>query len=174
MEKKDNLTDTTIGIDFAHHEIHDGDSFIASGAMTDVNFEAVFDVWLITPLLDNGKIHVGFSITSNVEFYAEFREMTSTEVFSGTDVSIFNKNRNSANTYNMNKLKENCTGVTPSKAYYVLKRLFAGSGKSTGGSSGTSSEIILKPDTYYQLYIINRSSQNIKMSGTWELEWYLP
>lgn len=151
-------------IDYAHHEVHSGSSFyyhdviaLASGASQD---------YVIT-VPNTGKWpHFGVEVYFNDA--AGIKELyESTDKNGTTAQTVFNRNRN-VTTAATTTVHKGQSGGTTDGTRILWKRI--GSGKNTGGESGTSEERILKQNTKYLLRVTNASTST--NNATVILRWY--
>jgi hypothetical protein len=165
----DDLGRALIAVDFAHHEVHEGEHFSYTNAQ-DLGNGATISFTLTTP---NSAIwsHLGLEINGEAEYEVQLFEGATGLTSSGTIVTnpaVINSNRNSANT---NTLIVRGTPTLGAGSKGTLIRNFhAGSGKSSGGIAGTGQENILKQNTIYWLDLINFTTSNNYLS--WIIEWY--
>jgi hypothetical protein len=95
--KWDKMTNTLMTIDYAHHEIHDGDSFVAH-----------FSDTLATDIDDRTIIYFTTGPTKSCHVFAEASstaasiftvcELSAIDINEGTDLAVWNRNRASTNT----------------------------------------------------------------------------
>lgn len=162
----DNPDDSTTGalevIDYAHHEIHSGSSFVYTGYAT-LAASAVQNLLIITP--DTTKWahftgHVQTSGEATVAFYEG-----ATVSANGTTTTPYNRNRNSATAPTLAIY----TGPTVTGDGTLLYSGLIGSGRSFGGQVREEAEWILKQNTIYLLRITSAVNDN---NVTWALNWY--
>jgi hypothetical protein len=96
----DAVTFAQIGIDSAHHEIHEGHSFTAhyqSEAPLPTNAGEETAIGFITPLAANGRVHMIIDIVADDESVWELREAPTIVLGSGSAYLALNRFRDSAN-----------------------------------------------------------------------------
>jgi hypothetical protein len=160
----DRTTGAAIALDFAHHEIHEGDAFQASHA-EDIAGTTTYKFLITTP---NTKkwIHMFAFFIAEAEAEVRFNEDPTTPS-GGTDLSVLNKNRNSATPSGLVALKKGASAVADGT---LLQTIHVGSGKASGGDARSENEWILKQNASYIIAI-----QNITASAnycTLVLNWY--
>lgn len=165
--KKDVMTGAMIGIDYGHHEIHDGDTFRVGAILTNVSNAASRLIRIKTPN-SSSYSHWGSETITDAACQIEFYEGTIFTAASGTQVSTFNKNRMSAN------VASTLIYTTPTVSVLgtqLMQKRF-GTGKTAGGEAGTTAEWILKADTNYLFKIINKAGGGGSLNGSWRFIWY--
>ena len=175
MAKLDKSTSTLQIIDYAHHEIHGGLSFICHYSQTTPT--AVGEMTIIafnTP--DTRKwIHMFSEFSSTAASTATIYEVADLDVDEGTDLVIYNRNRNSSTTSTVSSIETvpevgkatsfsvaQAAGATLSTATPIYQKyLGAGlAGADTGGENRDTSEIILKQNTQYAFVIANTTADD--------------
>jgi len=157
----DASTETLQTITYEHHEIHAGSHFMICGFETlALNAQANFVI--ITPNTTKWA-HMTFAVegTSQTEMY--IYEGATVTGGTGTAVTAYNNNRNSATTSTMTILKNPTTTADGTLIYSQSKGL-AGttpSKASQEGIVGRDREIILKQNTAYIFRIISKDDDNI-------------
>lgn len=165
----DPLSGALIEIDFAHHELHEGDHFSYTNA-EDIGNSATVSFTLTTPNTTKWS-HLGFNVSAEAEFDLQIFEGATGLTSSGTVVSnpaVINDNRNSTNANTM-IIRSGPTLGGGSKGT-LIKRFHGGSGKLTGGTAGTGEELILKQNTIYWIDLLNSTTSNNFIG--WIVEWY--
>lgn len=178
----DELSSAAIGIEFAHHEIHEGDAFFA-------DFED-------EEIADGETIILAFKTMAapvNVHMVMEFSTLTGGNIRlwegptwtaeTGTEVPIVNRNRvgtpNSsgilanqaqAGFVAANVVNANPTGLNTGSAM-SLHHIFAwgSQAKPTGGPRRDVAEIVSKPDTQYASVFTGSGANN---KAQMILNWY--
>lgn len=178
----DAATHATNIIDYAHHKIHDGDSFSCHiennvteiGEMTAIAFR--------TPT--NKYIHIIARFESTTAAYCAIYENTSIDKGEGTDLTIYNRDRNSGNTSTIMTIESpaevgKATSYNEAQAAGAnitttteLWRMYVGStNKETPGGDGRGgNEWILARDTEY-CFLINALSADDGIHNI-TLNWY--
>lgn len=148
----DASTEAVIGIDYPHHEIHDGNAFIINEAF-DLSINNVIDVRITTPNTTKwSNFLLNFDTESEYEWYFYEDVVISNPGIAFTPINL---NRNSLTASGMDvdiinnaslalaNVDTDVTGAT------ILMHGYSGSGKSEGGSGGLREEFILKQNTIY-------------------------
>lgn len=151
-------------IDFAHHEIHEGNSFkatvsgtIATSANVNISF-TTGDNYLHVKALANATGAATYAIL----------EAPTITAGTGTNVLIYNRNRNSSKTSQIKSM-----AATPVVNYFTRNATITadgtniyseliGSGKNKqSGDSRSDLEWILKPSTTYSYRILSQANGNV-------------
>lgn len=149
----DPSTEAMPTVEYAHHEIHEGDHYFVKGWM-DLTNGQVFDFLATTP--DTLKwahmlVEFGAEAESNITIY----EGTTTSA-DGTPVTAVNRDRNSSNTAGLVITHTpTVTGVGTQIASYKM-----GSMQKSGGTVRANAELILKQNTKYLIRITNDTALN--------------
>jgi len=166
----DKSTNSLQTIEYAHHEIHSGSSFSAHYSLT-------------TASTDDHRTGIGFTTPAGLKWPHMTIEVTASdpaELFflegptldadPGTNVVVYNRNRNSDNEATIGSLEATPTAneittlteaqigaATFSGGTELEYMLLAGGGgpKAVGGSARGSQEWILQPSTKYMIYLQN-------------------
>jgi hypothetical protein len=163
----DETTGALLGIDVPHHEIHEGESHLASYKTPDAS-----------PLADNGTIAFAFVVGAKEchvvaegacggDMEGELREgVTYT---GGTSLAIFNKKRASSSGATATLVRD----PTVTGAGTLLENRFVPGGtgpQAAGGAGGQRNEWVLAPGRTYLYRITNRAGNNQPASMV--VEWY--
>jgi hypothetical protein len=145
----DPISDIPVGIDFEHHQVHEGESYVAS-----------------LEQLSIGTGTVKFSIDVPVDTYPHMiisvdtydgaclvRKYHTATYTGGSAMTAVNRNRNSANAA-ATTIK---SGITSTNGT-LFESFFAGSAKTTGGNGRSMSEIILKANSTYRFDVVGQSA----------------
>jgi hypothetical protein len=157
-----------IMIDVDHHEVHCGDSYMATRAV-DLGNGAADTLIMVVPN-ETGTPRKLYHLVANVdtELEAQFDIYEgSTTAADGTGVTWYNRDRNSINT---TSLALTHTPTTPTGGTLIFTEHW-GSGRTAGGESRGQQEIILKNNTKYRLVITNSTANNNYIS--WKLQHYI-
>lgn len=148
----DIATKTLKTIDYAHHEIHDGSSFIYNDYDEDVDTASPKRYRITTPNTA-AWAHLVMEVTANAAGTLIFYEDPSINA-AGSAGTVYNLNRNSS-TANTTLVKYDTTTQAPNNDGTVLWQDYIGTtGKpnsSFGGSATTRVEFILKQNEDYIL-----------------------
>jgi len=138
----DRSTESIVTLDYAHHEIHAGDSFFISG-FEDLANSATASFLFVTP--DGNKLgHFFHEISAEAEMDFFLYEGTVVSP-SGSAIPIINRNRNSATTSSFLVF----SGSTVTSFGDILEGVKLGSGKKAGGVKRGENEIVLNNNTKY-------------------------
>lgn len=160
--KIDDSTHNLIGIDAAHHEIHEGDHYYIEGYMV-LGVAGTLYVKLVTP--DNTKwSHFTWQINSSLILTTTLVEAPTGGLTGGANVLPLNNNRNSLNASGM----VITNGVTVPTGGTIISQSSWG-GRSAGGSVSREDEIILKQGTTYGRTFLSGSASNIV---SFKASWY--
>jgi hypothetical protein len=162
-------------IDYAHHELHGGSLFSASGA---VDLAAAGTLILTFRTPDTTKwAHMVPAVVSELEtdvkLYEGFTAGTAHGGTIGDAVTAWNRNRNSA-TLPTCSVYTGATAGTASPGTIgtaLLQTWHWGSGRDLGGSQRAENEWVAKQNTTYALQIVNAVS-NAANFINWDIEWY--
>ena len=159
-------------IEYEHHEIHSGSSFVASGVLDVPNAGTVNAV--IKAPSGAKLIHAIYEVTSESEvqfnFYEEFVPGTAHGGTIGTGVTAHNRNRNSSGTATALVYTGASVGTAGGTAGTLMFTSHWGSGKGVGGGARAASEWVLKADTQYLLEAVNATA-NANFTA-WSINWY--
>jgi hypothetical protein len=151
-------TRAIITVDYARHEVHEGDFFEYVNAQNLTNSQTI-SFLVITP--DTTKwAHFGFKVDGESEFDLQmFIDATPDNIGSiVSNPAVINANNN-ASAVHTTMLYEAPVLGAGSKGT-LIKRWHGGSGKSAGGSAGTITEVILKQNTKYWFDVTNSTVSN--------------
>lgn len=149
-------------IDYAHHEIHEGDAY-QGGYLVDLGNAAALNLLLTTPNSAK-RLHCTVEVVSESEVEAGLYEDANAS--GGTAITVFNRNRNSAS----------ATGATLTHTPTITTdgtRIDAwhfGSGRGVGGSERGVEELLLKQNSKYLLRVTNATATNNQVQV--HLHWY--
>lgn len=171
---RDEYEDARISIDLPHHMIHEGKHYMCMKNKTGTSLSLSFK----TP--EDSEIHMLVLINTASSAHLEIKEEVTITATSGTQISLFNRNRNSSNTSGLlenksgtfvadEKLLQDATvsGGASIETFYVFgegnPNNFPGNGKRS------SNEIELLKDTEYQVLLTSDDgSQGLFIL----LDWY--
>jgi len=158
----DAVSGASVVIDFAHHELHEGDHYYATGTTT-LGIGEVLNILIVTPNTTKWahlEGQIGTSGTATVGFYEG-----STTSAAGSAVTEFNRNRNSANTAAVVVT----TGPTITGDGTLIFTAQSGAGQRVGGDVRAQNEFILKQNTKYILRVTSAVATNVT---NWLVDWY--
>jgi len=163
------LTGALAVIDYAHHEIHEGSTFLVSYKSPDAN-----------PIADNATI--SYIITTHGKYAhllarggcggdaeAALYEGTTVTAGTGTAMTAFNKNRASAKAPTVGVRRD----MTVDTVGTLIENEFipGGTGPQAVGGAGVSrAEWVLAPNTIYMVRITNRAGN--AQPASLAIEWY--
>lgn len=152
-------------IDFAHHEIHEGDHFFVNGFGT-VGAGTSLD-FLVTTSTINAHMRLDVVASFQTEVYIYENPNYGTFV-DGTGITPFNSNRNSAGTSTLTLVLNRTIGTAGT---LLSSTSFGGSTSpqnKIGGGINREDELILKNNEDYVFRITSRSAGNIiSYKGFW-------
>lgn len=159
----DSITNVLEVIQYEHHEIHSGSSFLTGDYFSLTN-KASRDILITTP--DTTKwAHFIFKIQSQAE--ASFILYEDSEVSAnGTSLLAFNRNRNSLTAPTTMTYED----PTVTDVGDMLGAGTMGSGKAAGGLIRDSNEIVLRQNTNYIFRITNETTSTNNID--FEFDWY--
>jgi hypothetical protein len=162
-------------IDYAHHEIHSGSSFVAKYYGTSKNDGQTINLYIKTP--DTTKWgHMFFQWSASGAAYGRIYEAPTITANTGTNgQAILNHNRNSATTSVMSDnattpaADKYGTDVTKTANGTIIYEEYAGAAKSQGGAGRNEDEYILKRNTAY-LFEVESDAAGLTLSIN--MSWY--
>lgn len=161
--EKSSTTGAAKTITYEHHEVHGG-SFYHAFYQLDLGNGATQDMLIVTP--DTTKWgHFTWSVITELEATVYFYEGTTTSA-DGTSLTVFNRNRNSANTAGITAFHT----PTVTGAGTALDTVVAGSGRTAGGNTRATNEWILDQNNKYMLRVTNNTANNNQVSMI--VNWY--
>jgi len=162
---KDTSTGSILAIGYAHHEIHEGNSFVAGSSGILAN-EASLKISFRTPDTDKWS-HFNYAAACSLDATLTFTENPTVTVNTGSALPIYNNNRNSTNTsillgsstgvYVANSLT---LGATMSGGTSIKPVVHLGSGKKTGGGASSFTEAVLKQNEDYSVVLTSEAADN--------------
>lgn len=152
-------------VDYAHHEIHGGSSFVAS-YIANVANAGTINVTITTP--DTTKYaHMLWVIGTELE--SELRFYEGSTITGGTALAAFNRNRNSSGTSTCVVMGTPTVGTVGSLIF--TDHLGGGSAAARfGGETRGVNEWVLKKNTTYTVQLVNATASDNYMSVA--LDWY--
>jgi len=171
-------------IDYEHHEIHAGSSFACHYQNDCTNVGEMTMIAFNTP--NTAKwIHIVFDASSTAAAYMAIYEVADLDVDEGTDLTVYNRNRNSLTASTVSSIETTpeagkATSYTEAQAAGAtlstateLERHYMGAGAAGADVSGQAraeAEWILKQDTQYAFVIV--STTNDDNTHSLRLSWY--
>jgi len=164
MAETDIVTGADIVVDFAHHEIHEGDAFVATYT-EDLAGAAARDILITTPNTTKW-VHMTWQVTGELETHVSAWEAP-TATASANAITAYNRNRNSATASGL-AICHTPTDVTTGSV--LIMDAHFGTGRSVGGGRSDDDEWILDQNAKYLLRITNAvpgSSNYISVFLSW-------
>lgn len=156
----DHESDSNIWIDFQHHEIHEGDSYLAAYSALKNSAETIE---LFFRTANSTKIvHAEIDAIAALGATVEIWEGTSKTDATANRITGFNKSRNSTKTSTLT-ISHTPGGAQAGAATFgpiYFGGANAGGVGSTGGAASTRAEIMLKVDTAYLVRVTSRANSN--------------
>ena len=162
-------------IEYEHHEIHGGSAYVVTGTDADLDTDAELTIAFTTP--DTTKwIHLLALASCTSAAYWEVLEGPTITNGTGSDLVIYNKNRNSANTSGVLTIESPAEAgkatLTPTITNdgTVLQAQYLGSGKEKiSGEIRATGEWVLKQNTTYAFRLTGNADNG---KAAIELVWY--
>lgn len=162
-------------IDFAHHELHDGSSFVTALTGTAKNDGTVINIYLKTPGTAVSEKRVHLLARASASGAAWFRIKEGIAPTGTTAQAIYNRARESSTTSVVydnagTPVQGRATGnITHTGGTEIYTSLIPGAGKSAGGESRAEAEFILAPNTGY-VFEVESDASGLTLGL--ELDWY--
>ena len=162
----DTATRAVIGIDYSHHEIHDGRHYTC--IYTNSLGDGISDVLLITTSNSTRWAHILYSFNGALDTFVEVYEGATNTA--GAARLCVNNDRNSTNTA-LTSINDTTGSANGTKIFAVDFGTDAGLGVNkiaAGGSDRGDAEFILKQNEKYLIIISSRSAANkVSAKFTW-------
>jgi hypothetical protein len=171
----DSMTGGQVGLDYAHHEIHGGSMFRSSASAT-IGIAGTLIIAFKTGNTAGKWAHMFPVATVSGSALFEILRGPTITVDSGSDLAIYNRNHNSANTSEFltietvpeaNKTTQDPT-ITAPGSVILTQSLGAGTNRSAAMSRNDGEDILLL-NTIYAYRITSSSASNIVSVN---LNWY--
>ena len=177
----DELTDAAIGIDYPHHEIHEGSAFVCDFAdMVMADTDTI--IFAFKSMAAPVRAHLAMEFTTLVGGNLELWQGATWTAETGAEAPIINRNLGSSNSSGLlanqaqagfvaaDVLVVNPTGLNTGGAESV-HHIYAWGSQSKGSTGGNrdTEELILKPDTAYALVFTGAGANN---AGQVIMNWY--
>ena len=156
-------------IDYAHHEIHDGNSYSCTYSVASIG-ELDNDLMQLTWTTPNSDSHMHITKEAKCGAVALYK-FTEGWTGGGTAVGtlvIDNRDRNSLNTSGVTI----SYGVTAVTGGTVLKEEYLSSGKFGSGETRDQNEWILKPNTKYAVSLFLSTANEASITLHWYMHTY--
>ncbi len=172
---RDAITDAIMAIDYAHHEIHEGNAYSISTYDIDLDATDTMSISFTTPNTTKWFHMVGIMKNTSSSL-AEVLEAPTITIDSGTNDTIYNKNRNNSNISGALSIettpiqsKATIDGyITSDGSILSIEGIGVGKDKGTSESRAIA-EIILKQNTTYSFRIIGIADNG---NASIRLVWY--
>ena len=179
----DAATNAMETIEYEHHEVHSGSSFTCHYDNEVTNIGEMTVIAFNTP--DTTKwVHLIAAVGSTGACYVGIYEDTSIDVDEGTQLTIYNRNRNSATTATVTSIEtapvaNKATSFNEGQAAAAnitltteLERNYLGAGerKTVGGSGRASQEWVLEQAQQYCVMLYSLTADTVTHNIT--LDWY--
>jgi hypothetical protein len=165
VPRLDKYTHATTTIDYVHHEIHDGATYMYHDVIDDLDNNVAQDYMITTP--DTTKwLHISHDIEAIGPITVEIYEAT--DKTGTTAQTLYNRDRNSATTATGTIHKGTSGGTTDGTKIVYWKGGISSNKTQNSATHGTASEKILKQNTKYILRLTSRMDNNmISVSIGW-------
>jgi hypothetical protein len=181
--KLDSATSTLQTIEYEHHEIHAGSSFTCHFNNDVTNIGEQTAIAFNTPNTTKW-IHIQIAAVATGGSYVSIYEVADLDVNEGTDLAIYNRDRNSLTTSVVSTVETTpeagkatsyteaqLAGATLSTTTEIIRKYIGTPGKgSIGGETRGVGEFILKQATQYAFVITSLTDDTITHNIT--LDWY--
>ena len=183
LPNEDKATKALIGIEYEHHEIHDGDSFTCHYNNTVTNTGEQTAIAFNT---NNSTkwIHLVITAIATGASYISLYEISDLDVDEGSQLVIYNRDRNSIKTSSISSVETTpvinkatsyneaqLAGASLSTANEIMKRYIGNNGKAgIGGETRGVAEFILKQNTQYCVVLTSLVDDDVTHNIT--LDWY--
>ena len=179
----DRATNTIQTIEYEHHEIHAGSSFTCHYNNDVTNIGEMTGIAFNTPNTTKW-IHITVTAVATGGAYIAIYEAADLDVDEGSQLTIYNRDRNSATTSVVTSIETTpvankatsyteaqLAGATLSTATEIMRRYIGTPGKGgIGGETRAVSEWILKQNTQYCFLIYSLTADDATHNLT--LDWY--
>lgn len=174
--KIDSATNAVMVIDYDHHEVHSGSSYLVSVSDEDLDSAEVLSVCFKTPNTTKW-IHMTFTLETSVNSTLSLNEGVTVTTNTGTSVAAINHHRNSSNT---SAVIDYATTPAAGKVTKNGTITAAGTVLLTGTTAGArtdqiisstshAQEFVLKQNTGYCISITSNADNNV---ANIRLDWY--
>lgn len=179
----DRATNSIQTIEYEHHEIHAGSSFTCHFNNDVTNIGEMTGIAFNTPNTTKW-IHVEVTAVATGPAYFALYEVADLDVDEGTDLAIYNRDRNSLSASTVTTIETTpeagkatsyteaqLAGATLSTATEIMRKYIGTAGKAgIGGETRGTGEFILKQATQYCFVISSLTADNATHNIT--LDWY--
>lgn len=147
---RDGISNALSVIDFAHYEVHEGNSYKADIVDTSMGATEYIGIAFTTPAAEAGLVHIIMGYVSRASAHLELIESPGV-LTGGVALTAFNRDRGNANTSNVIGLKsyDSTVGGHVITGGTVIHDLYTWASKQIGDRDRDSGEMILAPATTY-------------------------
>lgn len=171
----DKATNTIQTIDYSHHEIHAGSAFTCHFSQTAPTAVGEMTIIAFNTPATAPYVHMFAEFSSTAASTAAIYEVADLDVDEGTDLAIYNRDRNSATVSTVSTIETvpeegkatsytvaQAAGATLSTAtpLYLKYLGSAAAGADTGGEHRDAHEFVLKHSTQYAFVITNTTADD--------------
>jgi hypothetical protein len=171
----DNSTHAMTTVDYAHHEIHSGDMFTCHFSQTAPTNAGEMTIIAFTTPNTTKYLHCFAIASSTAASTFSIYEVSDLDLDEGTDLAIYNHNRNSSKTSGVLTLETvaetgeatsftvaQAAGATLSTAIPLYQRFLgaAAAGSDTGGETRSDNEYVLKANTQYAFVVASTTADD--------------
>lgn len=167
---RDGASDALSVIDFAHHEVHEGNSYKADIVDISMGATEYIGIAFTTPAAEAGLVHIIMGYVSKASAHLELIESPGV-LTGGAALTAFNRDRGNANTSNVIGLKsyDSTVGGHVITGGTVIHDLYTWASKQIGDRDRDSEEMILAPATTYAFKL---TADEANGAGQLKLVWY--
>lgn len=160
----DPISDISVGIDIAHHQLHEGEQHqYTYGPAALANGATLYHRLVVGDLAPTTRTpHLVIELDSTGESWLSLYEVPTTSA-NGAQQTVYNRNRNSVIVPNMT------VWLTPTVTLpgTLLSSWIIGSGEKSGGNSRDSIEWDLKANTVYLVTVVAKNANNVCLRLMW-------
>lgn len=170
----DTISRSLMALDWEHHEIHEGNHFIASHFATGKNAGQTINIYVKTPNTTKWCHFLAEWASDGAAYFRVYEAPTVTANTGTNGQTPYNNNRNSAT---VSDVIDNAAVPASGKYGYdvtvtgtgtTLYTEFSGIGKTESGKSRATSEIILKQNTVYVFEVTsNAANEVLSLNMAW-------
>ena len=156
---QDSNTDSLVFVDFAHHQIHDGDTWHVEDTSANIGAETgdLLTIQFTTPASSIGLVHTIFEGFAGAAYTFDLREAQTGGGGSGSAITAYNRRRDDTGSHGMSFLKDSAVGTGGT----VLFTKYFGAGVGSGQHGGLQREIsewVLLAETLYQVRVYSANA----------------
>lgn len=170
MSAIDELTNAVVGIDYPHHEAHEGNAFVSSLVGTGKGDGDKINIYFKTPDSDKRLHMVMIGAASGAGFVRIKQDVTPS---GSTAQPVYNRDRGSSMESgvldSLGTIGRATQNITHTGGTLLEEALIPGAGKSAGGDNRSDAEFILKKNTAY-VFEVESDAAGINLGLV--LSWY--